>query len=149
MGSQRKVNTCKKEPQHFPRRKGFQKDSPTARSLSPPKTSKSLGQARKLSKRKIETSSSLSSSRLKAQKICSSKLQPAWQSLTRGLTMRSSLPEMRWQLSWSSRRARRDWRETRRDGENSKFSDSLMGLMQRTGRYDWMELKTDHTESRD
>ena len=76
-------------------------------------------------------------------------VQTAWKSVRSNFKVKKSTPDLkRW---WSYPRASESnsQREERHpeDAERSLFCESLLGLMQRTGRFDYLDYDKDTTES--
>lgn len=138
----------KREPQYPQSRRPFPRKSPIGNDMGHGLTCSDINQ----SPDGIERSAgNACSSGFRAHDIWASKLQPAWNTATKDQSMRCSLPEMRWQWSWNSRRTRlKDQRASIvirvQDEEDSKFSESLVGLMERTGKYDWMDFQRSSQE---
>ena len=74
-----------------------------------------------------------------------SKVQTAWKAVKHNIKARSSMPNMkRWLVSsqgYQDTQAGRSDRDCpRTDEQESRFCNALLGLMERTGRYDYIDF---------
>ena len=78
----------------------------------------------------------------------SSKVQTAWQSVKTNFKAKTSMPDMRRWLSSSRTSESNSQGEERHpeDEEQSLFCESLLGLMQRTGRFEYLDYSKDSSE---
>ncbi len=76
-----------------------------------------------------------------------SKVQTAWQSVKTNFKAKTSMPDLKRWLS-SPRASESNSQEDRHpeDEEQSLFCESLLGLMQRTGRFDYLDYSKDSSE---
>ena len=77
-----------------------------------------------------------------------SKIQTAWKSVRSNFKARRSMPDLKRWLSYPRASESSNQREQRRpeDEEQSLFCDSLLALMQRTGRFDYLDYRKSTTE---
>lgn len=73
----------------------------------------------------------------------------AWKSVRSNFKVKTSTPDLKRWLSYPRASESNSQREERHpeDAERSLFCESLLGLMQRTGRFDYLDYNKDTTES--
>ena len=75
----------------------------------------------------------------------SSKVQSAWKSVRTNFKAKRSIPDLKRWLSYpqASKSNSPEKEGHPEDEEHSRFCDSLLALMQRTGRYDYLDFNKD------
>lgn len=75
------------------------------------------------------------------------KVQTAWQSVKTNFKAKTSMPDLkRWLSSPRASESNSQGYCHPEDEEQSLFCESLLGLMQRTGRFDYLEYSKDNSE---
>ncbi|KAF6229637.1 hypothetical protein HO173_011492 [Letharia columbiana] len=80
-----------------------------------------------------------------------SKVQTAWQSVKTNFKVKTSMPDLkRWLSSPRASESNSQGEERHpEDEEESLFGESLLGLMQQTGRFDYLDYNKDISEQDD
>ena len=77
----------------------------------------------------------------------SSKVQTAWQSVKTNFKAKTSMPDLkRWLSPPRASESNSQGDRHPEDEEQSLFCESLLGLMQRTGRFDYLDYSVDSFE---